>query len=339
MSLELSPKLLDFIEFSDGTAEGKRRGTIVDMIGEEALVEVSDEQGVPSGFFVRAVHDLARVVGVAPTPQNIPRSEGQVYFENGVLLIQNGLVDLAKEDFRRAFSIDPKFRGTLLHLVNNLGAQGAFDAAIVLYKLLLDVSPDYSFARENLAITYLNRGAVQGKEGKLIASLEDFNRALTLNPSGHTVSQILHNLVASYTQLGVVESDAMHYERAYRFFQVAFELDQSATSRQNLAVALIAMATERSGNNASRRLDQIFDQPRLMGLSLSACWTAYGATVAQAGNENEARRAFLQALDADPGNSIAKHNLEVLSMQRPNERMASGLIPREIESVPLTVAG
>lgn len=339
MTLELSPKLLDFIEFPSDSADVKRRGTIVDMIGEEALVEVSDDQGVPVAFVVRPVRDLAKVAEDAPrAAESTGRSEGETYFENGVLLVQNGLIDLAREDFRKAFLIDKKFRGTLLRLINNLGERRAFDAAIVLYKMLLDVSPDYSFARDNLAVTFLNRGVMQGKDGQLLAAMEDFNRALMLNPSGPMVSTILKNLVAAYTQLGLFESNARRYERAYRWFQLALELDPSNASRQNLAVALIALSTDRAARDAPKIVERIFEEPLLMGLSVSACWTAYGATIAGSGEEAEAKRAFVEALEADPDNSVARHNLNILSEHLSHQPLAFGLVSKETESVPFAVS-
>lgn len=342
MTLELSPKLLDFVEFSDGSSATKRRGTIVEWIGEEALIEISDDRGVPSAFMVCPAHELAKVRDVViPAAKNVAPPESQSYFENGVLFLQNGLPDRAKEQFRKAFAVEPKFRGTLLHMTNDLGQKGAFETAVFLYTMLLELSPDYGPARENLAVTFLNQGVVRARDRFLPQAMERFNWALMLNPSAKTVAVIRRNIIATYTQLGVLHSDAREYQRAFQWFQMALELDPSDISRRNLAVALIAISTEKARNRDAESIEQIFKQPLLMGLGPSECWTAYGATIASLGDNAGARRAFLAALDANPGNEVARHNLEILAGQTLSEAIGFGLTSAEaeIESLPLSASG
>jgi tetratricopeptide (TPR) repeat protein len=286
---------------------------------------------------VRPVHDLAKVREITTSAADaVAQPEGQVYFENGVLFLQNGLVDRAKDQLRKSFSIDPRFRGTLLHLTNDLGSKRAFDTAIFLYEMLLELSPEYVPARENLAVTFLNRGVVHARNGLLPGAIDDFNRALMLNPSGNTVEVIRKNIVASYTQLGVLHSDAKEYELAFRWFQLALEIDPSELSRNNLAVSMIAVSTAQADNRAGKQIDQIFRQPILMGLGLSQCWTAYGATVAGLGDAAEAARAFRAALDSDPKNEVARHDLDALSAQGANQEISAGLICAEIKPLSLS---
>ena len=51
--------LLEVIEFSNG--DTKSRGTIVEWIGEVALIEISDEHGVPIAFVELPAHELTKV--------------------------------------------------------------------------------------------------------------------------------------------------------------------------------------------------------------------------------------------------------------------------------------
>src|SRR5260370_21283959 len=108
MSLELNPKLLDVVEFED-SSEGtpaKRRGTFVETLGEPAnavLIEIADSQGVPLKYFTSKSEDIKSVWAAgAPTAESIP-TEGQKYFEKGILFLQNGLIARAKDHFSRAF--------------------------------------------------------------------------------------------------------------------------------------------------------------------------------------------------------------------------------------------
>jgi hypothetical protein len=69
-----------------------------------------------------------------------------------------------------------------------------------------------------------------------------------------------------------------------------------------------------------------------MGLRLSECLTAYGATPATLGEIEDARPALQEAVEADPQNRIAQPNIEVLSAGS-SEGIQTGLIP--IENQPL----
>ena len=46
-----------------------------------------------------------------------------------------------------------------------------------------------------------------------------------------------------------------------------------------------------------------------MGLTLSECLNAFGATLANLGDVEGARRALMEAIQADPGNELARMNL------------------------------
>ena len=46
-----------------------------------------------------------------------------------------------------------------------------------------------------------------------------------------------------------------------------------------------------------------------MGLTLSECLNAFGATLANLGDGEGARHALMEAVQADPGNELARMNL------------------------------
>jgi len=75
----------------------------------------------------------------------------------------------------------------------------------------------------------------------------------------------------------------------------------------------------------------MFREPLIMGLTLSECLTAYGATLAILGEVAEGRRAFESAIEADSRNRTALHNLEVLSSREPYEGIQTGVVPIEIQ--------
>src|ERR1700740_2286055 len=117
MRLELNPNLLDVVEFEDsslGTAV-KRTGTIVEVFGvspQAVLVEVADSQGVPEFFVTKKVEDVQKVWEAKPTAEPATPREAQHYFENGFLYLQNGVFGRAKEQFAKAFSLEPNLRAS-----------------------------------------------------------------------------------------------------------------------------------------------------------------------------------------------------------------------------------
>jgi tetratricopeptide (TPR) repeat protein len=337
MEVEINPKLLDIVEVNDsGTgAEGKAQGTIVGSLGgprETLLVEVADDLGVPLAFVSRPAHELKRVWDVSSS--EIPESripEAQQLFETGILYLQNGLIPLAKEHLGKAFLLDRDLARDLLNKTHSLAESGALETAIFVYEMLLELLPDYGLARDNLAISFLNRGIAFARQGFFRKAIEDFNRTLMLRPSDSIIEAVRKNTAAAYGNLGILCTDAKQYSEALRFLQWALELDPSETVQKNLGLTLIALSTIRIQDAEPPTREEIFRQPLMMGLTLSECLNAYGATLASVGKFSEARRALEDAIKASTQNETAKKNLEILSAREANQVFAVGLVPFEIQ--------
>ena len=338
MRLSLSPRLLDVVQIKGAPfAAGEvRQGTIVEMLSPEtALIEISDDEGVPTNFVSRRLDEIERVWELPKSaPSKATTDEAQSYFENGILSLQNHLYQRAKEQLEKSFALDPKYRGTLLMLTNQLAAKGSFDTAIFVYALLLELSPDYTQARENLAIAHMNYGISLARQGSFPRSMDNFRKALAVGPSEATIKKIRDNIVVTYTNRGVSYSDANQFQLALSCFQTAFTIEPSDTSRKNLATAMISVATAALGDRAREAQADLFREPLLMGLTLSECLTALGATLAALGKTSEARLATEEAVEADPLNRIAHHNLTILLGHAANtERVQSGVV--SLESGPM----
>ncbi len=337
--VKINPKLLDVVQLMRPPSRGGelQYGTIVEMLGETpgaALVEVSGEDGIPVAFVHRALDEIDCVSeGIKPVVHNSETPDAQLCFENGVLFLQNGWYDRAKEQFSKSFSLDPRFRGSLVNTTNQLAARGAFESAIVVYTMLLELSPDYALARENLAITHMNRAILLGQHGLFQQAMDGFLKGLALHPSAATAQKIRDNMVATCTQLGLLYSNTNQHQLAFESFQRAFELDQSEISRKNLGVAMIAVSTVGTKNRSAEARAEMFREPLFMGLTLSECLTAFGATLAMISDIVGARLALEEALDADPQNKIARHNLDVISSREPSRGIQTGLMP--IQNQPL----
>jgi tetratricopeptide (TPR) repeat protein len=336
--VRINPKLLDVVRFASSSKEaGMQQGTIVQILGETpeaALVEVSDEQGVPVEFVRRALSELEQVPEGVEALEKTPQvPDAQLCFETGVLFLQNGQYNRAQAEFSKSFSLDPKFRGTLLNATLHLAGTGAFDAALGVLNILLELSPDYELARENLAITHMNRAITLARRGLFQQAMDGFLKGLAIHPSTATAERIRHNILATYTQLGLAYVSVHQHQFAYTCFQRAFELDQSETSRKNLSVAMIALSTVSAKNRSAATRAEIFREPLLMGLTLSECLGAYGATLATLNEVSEARDALEAAVEADPMNETARHNLHLITSNRSGEGIQAGFVAIELDAV------
>jgi len=323
MTIELNPKLLDVVQIA-GT---KGHGTVVDVIEGTpgtVLIELSDEQGVPLEFLRRRTNEVTTIREISKTPEvqsEVPAA--QKYFENGILYLQNGLIPRAKEELAKAFSLDEQLAGALSNSTGILAQQGSFDAAIVVYEMLVELLPGYKYARENLSITHLNRGVEFARRGLFAKAIEDFDRALMFTPSENIVEAIRKNTAAIYGNLGVVSSEMKQHEQASQLFQWSLELYPSEVARKNVALAKIAIATKAGMRTPT---EEIFSEPMMMGLTLSECLNAYGATLAGLEELAEARRALESALEANPQNDIARRNLMTLSTREGSVVFAVGVV-------------
>lgn len=341
MNAELNPKLLDVVEFEDsalGTAV-KRKGTIVETFGEPpsaVLVETTDSEGVPLSHFTRNIEDVVKVWALGDqSPETKVRGADQ-YFEEGFLLLQNGLFGRAREHFAKAFSGDPKLAASLLNATNALAQNGKFDAAIRVYELILELQPQYELARQNLAAAHVQKGIQVGRAGLLNQAIEQFSKALMLRPREASMALIRLNLVAAYTQLAIRYSDFKQYQEAVGYFLVAFELSPSDATQRNLAIALVATSASKTEIASQVPDAEFFKQAMQMGLTFSECLNSYGATLAHHGRISEATFALKRAVQVDPRNQLARMNLDTISRTQNPSDLITGLIDLKPQELHLT---
>jgi tetratricopeptide (TPR) repeat protein len=232
-----------------------------------------------------------------------------VQFQKGVLLLQNGLLAEAKAHFKEAFKHDPRFAGTLMNSANEPAKRGMYDVAIFIYQLVLELQPENGLTRRNLAATYINRGIQYAGKGALDKAVEDFGYSLSLEPSGEIAQKTQHNLVAAYTQLGTRLAEINRHQESVANLFIALQISPSDLTRRNLAIALVSLQASRAEGSRQTLSLSDFRIPIQMGLTLSECLNAFGATLANLGDVEAARRALLAAVKSDPENEQARNNL------------------------------
>lgn len=344
MSLELNPKLLDVVEFEDSSLGTivKRTGTIVETFGvppKAVLIETADSEGIAESFVTKKVVDIQKVWEAKPTAEQATLREAKHYFEGGILYLQNGAFGRAKEQFAKAFSLDVNLRAGLLASTNVLARNGKLDAAVRVYSLLFELQPEYELARENLAAAYVDRGVKRGRSGLLDQAIEDFKSALMLRPKRPGSQELIQkNLAAAYTHLAVQYSSIKLYSEAVGYFVLAFELHPSDLTQRNLAIALVASSVPKMESGSQVPGEDFFRQAIQMGLTLSQCLNAYGATLSHHGRISEAVRALERAVQVDPRNEMARKNLDILLRPEPPGDLPTGLTPLEPREMHLAEA-
>jgi len=318
MASDLNPKLLDVVTLSSSNNEtplGPLTGTVVEVYASGAvLVEVSDESGVGRDF-VNAPSGSAHVVWRSQPREESPSNPLEL-FEEGMLLLQNGLLMEAKNKFAKSFELDPDRARGLLNSTLQLAAGGSFDAAIVILTLIAELQPQYGLARENLAITHLNRGVSHAKRGALDKAVEDFTRSLLIGTSSELVNLARRDLAAAHTQIALRHIEIERFDEALQLFLVAFQLEPSSDTRSNFALALVSRSAAKGEGRAVN--EETFRQPMLMGLTLSECLNAYGVTLVRLGQITPGQEFLARALTVDPANELARKNLQLLSVTDPS---------------------
>jgi tetratricopeptide (TPR) repeat protein len=137
-----------------------------------------------------------------------------------------------------------------------------------------------------------------------------------LYPSGEIAQKAQHNLVAAYTQLGIRLAEINRHQEAVVNFLVALQIGPSDLTRRNLAIALVSLQASRAEGVRQTPSISGFRNPIQMGLTFSECLNAFGATLANLGDVEGGRRAFLEAIQADSENELARMNLAKLDTSR-----------------------
>ncbi|HKR83310.1 MAG TPA: hypothetical protein VJS37_03990 [Terriglobales bacterium] len=318
MAAALKPKLFDVVRFKRTTAEALpslATGTVVEVLAPDSvLVEISDTGGISKEIIPVPIRDLEIVWSGKTQESNNPRY-AENYFEEGLLLFQNGVPN-ALEKFRKAIELQPNLAGSLLNLTNSLSQKREYGPALFLYAFLSELRPDYALARNNLAITHLNRGVDHAHAGALDKAIEDFTAALAFSRLEEVSALCRSNLAATHTKLGLYHIQIKRFDEAFQFFLGALHADPSATTRRNYALALLALVAWRQETIPDIKDVSFFRDPMLMGLSYSECLNAYGATLASLGKTSQAREMIERAVQAEPENQLARNNLLLLNKQK-----------------------
>jgi len=171
------------------------------------------------GDFDRAVAELVRAIREHP---HVP----ELHYQLGTVYHKNHRIENAIDEFERCISLDRRHFKALLKLGNIYGEEvRSHEMAVRIYKLAVEVKPDYPDLRNNLGNAYRFLGRNED-------AVEQFSKAIELNPR---YARAMFNLGKAFSAMGTFQEAEKQYRRA-------LEVDRNhAKAHKNLGETLMEL--------------------------------------------------------------------------------------------------
>lgn len=224
----------------------------------------------------------------------------------------------AEKDLKLAVDLRPASIGFFVNsIIASLGAENftspnGFSLMIPLLRLALRVRPDYEIARTNLAIAFLKFGVYKANKGDLGDAFELFLSALAIRTDEGTETIIKNNLSLVLTSFGEELFKKGKFDEGLNSFRSAVLVVQNKTTRRNLGLAYGIHATSLTESRDFDLAIQQFERAEDIGVVISDFVTCYGVCLAMKGQLHAAKQSFERALEIEPSNHEARHNLNFM---------------------------
>jgi len=204
----------------------------------------------------------------------------------GVLLYNQGRIEEAMVQFRKAVQLVPNNCEELNNLGLALAAQGRFDEAIENYRKALQNNPNYYEAANDL-------GNALAAKGRFDEAIENYRKALQINPNYYKAANDLGNALAAQGRL----------DEAIENFHKALQIKPDFTEAlNNLGNALTLKGRFDEAIENYRKVIQIHP-------NLSVTLYNLGNALAAKGRFDEAIENYRKALQINPNYREALNNL------------------------------
>ncbi|MBW8058456.1 MAG: tetratricopeptide repeat protein [candidate division NC10 bacterium] len=124
----------------------------------------------------------------------------------GASLLQQGKMEEAIAEFRKAVTLDPKYTGAQLNLAYAYDRQGRIAEALAQYQTVIALEPENLFAQNNLGVLY-------DKQGRYDEAIAAFEQVLQIDPSNATA---LRNLENAKRNNGIVQEQEERFAQAQK---------------------------------------------------------------------------------------------------------------------------
>ena len=319
---------------------------------------------------VEAFKDGARLMrlGAAHHARAVDRFEAAValdprlweaHYDLGWLALASRQFEAAAKHFEKSVEIYPRHFQYVLGLGRAYDASGRPDAAVKVYKTFLG---ENRAKPEELAPVRVALGGSLRRAGKLDQALEVLRDALKAEARSaaaltglglvyeakgqHELAELVLHRAAEidpksklaadiWNNLGLIALARRHDQEAFADFAEAVKIDPTLTvARRNRAVVYLDCGDYDKAANELRDVVK-------GDASDSAAWVALGVAERGRGKLDEAEKAYLKAIDADPAGSTgadaidARYNLGVLYMDfKKDPAKAKDLLTEFVKAAP-----
>ena len=144
----------------------------------------------------------------SPTPALTPTPSADEHIDRGVAYAEQGQLDEALAEYRRAIELEPDNAGAYRNVGTSLGEQGQWEEAAVAYERAIELDPEFGEAYGDLVAVYLNLE-------RLSDAVAAGERAIELSP----------DYAGAHNNLGVAYREQGRTDEATAQWQEAIELD------------------------------------------------------------------------------------------------------------------
>ena len=149
------------------------------------------------------------------------KTETALYLFKGTAYLNEGMLDEAIAEFKKAIRINPEYADAHNNLGNTYLNKGMLDEAIAEFKKALEINPDFAEAHGNLGETHLNKGVLD-------EAIAELKKALEIDPEYADARCILG---VAYANKGMLDEAIAEYKKA-------IEINPNlAMAHMNLALA------------------------------------------------------------------------------------------------------
>jgi len=210
------------------------------------------------------------------------------HFNFGLVLEEQGNIDLAKTEYEHAIRIDPDYGDAHTNLGIIFASRGNLEQARTEFEHEIRINPNHIEAHYNLGNVFL-------AQGSLTQAAAEYERAIGIKPS-HTRSSLEAHTNA-HINLGTVLTQQGRPSKAVAYYEKALEISPNNTNAMNNLALLLATHPHDSLRNKARAIELAERACNITNHQAPGLLDTLATTYAQAGRFAEAVETATKALN------------------------------------------
>src|SRR5258708_6356536 len=293
---------LDVVELTEDLPEYDvrqgARGTVVEVFDkpEEAyMIEFLENSGESS-----KIADMVRPTQII----NIDAIAKEEY-ARGMSQLQKGNYGQAAKHIHRAVDLIPSYiRGLNESFRRALAPINEWSRFVAAMRFVRAIDPSYVFAKENLAIAFLNWGAAEANKANYESALQLFHSALRVGAPPDVTQLIRENISTTHTALAVRAYQKSDLTIATQHFVMAFTYNDVERTRHDLGLAYFHIADFYLKKNEAETAAMYYESAQDAGLITPEVLNNHGCALISKGDLVEAIVMFQHAHALAPTDTI-----------------------------------